>query len=107
MLSQITRPAAPCLGPRFAGPLLSVLVAAVLSACANYAGIRSDKQIAEPTTYTTTQSIPSETQQKLDVIANEVLLDANEWGGHLAAMASEEMESFYEIPNRYPKANTC
>ncbi|MNL12814.1 Fructose-1,6-bisphosphatase class 1 [compost metagenome] len=32
-----------------------------------------------------------------------MLLDANEWGGHLAAMASEEMDSFYEIPNRYPK----
>ncbi|WP_316156613.1 hypothetical protein [Cupriavidus sp. BIC8F] len=60
MLSQITRPAAPCLARRFAGPLLSVLVAAVLSACANYAGIRSDKRIAEPTTYASTQSIPAE-----------------------------------------------
>ncbi len=50
-----------------------------------------------------TGNVQGETQQKLDVIANEVLLDANEWGGHLAAMASEEMESFYEIPNRYPK----
>ncbi len=60
MLSQITRPAAPRLARRFAGPLLSVLVAAVLSACANYAGIRSDKRIAEPTTYASTQSIPAE-----------------------------------------------
>lgn len=47
-------------------------------------------------------NVQGETQQKLDVIANEVLLEANEWGGHLAAMASEEMVSFYEIPNRYP-----
>ncbi|AEI80990.1 multidrug resistance outer membrane protein MdtP [Cupriavidus necator N-1] len=60
MLSQITLPAAPRLACRFAGLLLSVLVAAFLSACANYAGIHSDKQIAEPTTYTTTQSIPAE-----------------------------------------------
>jgi fructose-1,6-bisphosphatase I len=37
------------------------------------------------------------------VIANELLLDANEWGGHLAAMASEEMETIHLIPNRYPK----
>lgn len=47
-------------------------------------------------------NIQGEMQQKLDIIANEVLLEANEWGGHLAAMASEEMDSFYEIPHRYP-----
>lgn len=45
---------------RFAGPTLSVLMAAVLAGCANYAGIRSDKHIAEATAYATTQSIPAE-----------------------------------------------
>jgi fructose-1,6-bisphosphatase I len=42
-------------------------------------------------------------QKKLDVLSNEMLLEANEWGGHLAAMASEEMETIHPIPNRYPK----
>lgn len=42
-------------------------------------------------------------QKKLDVLSNEILLEANEWGGHLAAMASEEMETIHLIPNRYPK----
>jgi len=42
-------------------------------------------------------------QKKLDIIANEVLIEANEWGGHLAAMASEEMDSIYVVPNRYPQ----
>jgi fructose-1,6-bisphosphatase I len=46
--------------------------------------------------------IQGEVQKKLDVISNEILLEANEWGGHLAAMASEEMESIHPIPNRYP-----
>ncbi|MDD1419763.1 class 1 fructose-bisphosphatase, partial [Dolichospermum sp. ST_sed1] len=41
--------------------------------------------------------------KKLDIIANEVLIEANEWGGHLAAMASEEMDSIYVVPNRYPQ----
>ena len=41
--------------------------------------------------------------QKLDIIANEVLIEANEWGGHLAAMASEEMDGIYLVPNRYPQ----
>src|SRR5690606_7331540 len=42
-------------------------------------------------------------QKKLDVIANEILLQANEWGGHLAAMASEEVETVHQIPFDYPK----
>src|SRR5690606_10625531 len=37
-------------------------------------------------------------QKTLDVLSNEFLLDANEWGGHLAAMASEEMETIHLIP---------
>lgn len=48
-------------------------------------------------------NVQGESQKKLDVIANETLLEANEWGGHLAAMASEEMDHSYTIPNRYPK----
>ena len=49
-----------------------------------------------------TDNVQGESQKKLDVIANDELLQANEWGGHLAAMASEEMEQPYAIPNRYP-----
>jgi fructose-1,6-bisphosphatase I len=48
-------------------------------------------------------NIQGEIQKKLDIIANEVLIEANEWGGHLAAMASEEMESIHLVPNRYPQ----
>ncbi len=49
------------------------------------------------------ENVQSEVQKKLDILSNVILLEANEWGGHLAAMASEEMESFHPIPNRYPK----
>ena len=49
------------------------------------------------------QNVQGEVQKKLDIIANEVLIEANEWGGHLAAMASEEMEAIHVVPNRYPK----
>ena len=48
-------------------------------------------------------NVHGERQKKLDVIANEYFLEANEWGGHLAAMASEEMETIHRVPNRYPK----
>ncbi len=50
-----------------------------------------------------TDNVQGESQKKLDVIANETLLEANEWGGNLAAMASEEMDHPYIIPHRYPK----
>ena len=49
------------------------------------------------------ENVQGEMQKKLDIIANEVLIEANEWGGHLAAMASEEMENIYVVPNRFPQ----
>ncbi|MFM9879391.1 MAG: class 1 fructose-bisphosphatase [Burkholderiaceae bacterium] len=49
------------------------------------------------------ENVQGEVQKKLDIIANEVLIEANEWGGHLAAMASEEMDGIYAVPNRYPQ----
>ena len=52
---------------------------------------------------TESENVQGEIQKKLDIIANEVLIEANEWGGHLAGMASEEMDGIYVVPNRYPK----
>ncbi|MGN6668769.1 MAG: class 1 fructose-bisphosphatase, partial [Trinickia sp.] len=50
-----------------------------------------------------TENVQGEVQKKLDVLSNEILLDANEWGGNLAAMASEEMETLFPIPSNYPR----
>ncbi|MBW8824626.1 MAG: class 1 fructose-bisphosphatase [Xanthomonadales bacterium] len=52
-----------------------------------------------------TGNIQGEAQKKLDVIANDVLLEANAWGGHLAGLASEEMEHSQPIPDMYPRGN--
>jgi fructose-1,6-bisphosphatase I len=49
------------------------------------------------------ENVQGETQKKLDVITNEVFIKSTEWGGHLAAMASEEMDDVYPIPTKYPK----
>lgn len=57
MLSQLNRQTA---GSRVAKAGVTVMLAAVLSACANYAGISSDKQMAQPQTYATQQSIPAD-----------------------------------------------
>ncbi|MEZ2721470.1 class 1 fructose-bisphosphatase [Paenalcaligenes hominis] len=49
------------------------------------------------------ENVQGEVQKKLDVISNEILLEANEWGGNLAAMASEEMDTIHRIPSHFPK----
>ncbi len=48
-------------------------------------------------------NVQGETQKVLDVVSNDMFLQFNEWGGHLAGMASEEMTDPYQIPDRYPK----
>ena len=47
-------------GLRLTKASVTVICAAVLSACANYAGISSDKQMAQPQSFATQQSIPSD-----------------------------------------------
>jgi len=49
------------------------------------------------------ENVQGEVQKKLDVLSNEILLEANEWGGNLAAMASEEMDTIHKIPSDYPR----
>ena len=50
-------------------------------------------------------NVQGETQQKLDVLSNEVFIRRTEWAGHLAGMASEEMDLPYQIPAQYPRGN--
>jgi fructose-1,6-bisphosphatase I len=49
------------------------------------------------------ENVQGETQKKLDVITNEIFIKSNEWAGHLAGMASEEMDDIYPIPAQFPK----
>ena len=50
-------------------------------------------------------NVQGEAQKKLDVLSNEILLEANAWGGHLAGIASEEMDTSQPIPDIYPRGN--
>lgn len=49
------------------------------------------------------ENVQGEEQKKMDIITNDVFLETNEWAGHLAAMASEEMDDIYHIPKQYPR----
>jgi fructose-1,6-bisphosphatase I/sedoheptulose-1,7-bisphosphatase len=46
-------------------------------------------------------NVQGEVQKPLDVVSNEIFLRTTEWSGHLAGMASEEMEVPYRIPPTY------
>src|SRR6266849_5460594 len=49
------------------------------------------------------QNVQGETQQKLDVLAHEVMVRSCEWGGLLAGMVSEELEQPYPVPVEYTR----
>jgi fructose-1,6-bisphosphatase I / sedoheptulose-1,7-bisphosphatase len=48
-------------------------------------------------------NVQGEVQKKLDVVSNEMFIATAEWSGHLAGMASEEMEAPYQIPKPYQR----
>jgi len=50
-----------------------------------------------------TNNVQGEAQKKLDVLSNEILLEANVWGGNLAAFASEEEERPVPITEPYKR----
>jgi fructose-1,6-bisphosphatase I len=49
------------------------------------------------------ENVQGEVQKKLDIITNDIMVNALNWTGHLAGMASEEVEDIIAIPAQYPK----
>jgi len=50
-----------------------------------------------------TENIQGETQKQLDIITNDIMVEALEWTGHLSGMVSEEVDDFIPIPEQYPR----
>ena len=48
-------------------------------------------------------NVQGEAQKKLDVLSNDLFIRMNQWAGHLAGMASEEMDDPYQIPTQFPR----
>ncbi|MFT3802444.1 MAG: class 1 fructose-bisphosphatase [Burkholderiaceae bacterium] len=82
---------------------LRLLIEVVARACKRISHSISKGALADVLGEAGTDNVQGESQKKLDVIANETLLEANEWGGSLAAMASEEMDGPHLIPTEYPR----
>jgi len=82
---------------------LRLLIETVARACKAISTRVNKGALADVLGAAGTENVQGEAQKKLDVISNEILLEANEWGGNLAALASEEMELPHPIPTQYPR----
>ncbi len=76
-----------------------VVAAKIISREVNKAGLIN---IIGSADYTNVQG---EEVQKLDEYANNTLVRTMEHGGHLAGMASEEIDGVIDIPDEYPRGN--
>ena len=84
--------------PSATGDLTSV-INDIVTACKTIAaamryGALSDEELLG---LAGTENVQGEDQKSLDVIANQLFLKCTESGGHIAAMASEEMESIHQM----------
>ena len=63
--------------------------------------------LADVLGYTGEVNVQGEEVKKLDEYAHEVIFKALDHTGHLCGMASEEMEDFIPIPDRFPAGRYC
>ena len=84
-------------------PQLRLLIEVVARACKRISIAVNKGALGDVLGSAGTGNVQGEVQKKLDVIANDVLIHANEWGGHLAAMASEEMDTVFPVSDDYPR----
>ncbi|HUG76300.1 MAG TPA: class 1 fructose-bisphosphatase [Burkholderiales bacterium] len=82
---------------------LRLLIETIARACKAISTRVNKGPLAEGLGNAATHNVHGEAQKKLDMLSNEILLLANEWGGNLAALASEEMEEPSPIPTHYPR----
>jgi len=79
------------------------LVNDVRLACKRIARVIGKGALSDALGTAGTTNVQGETQMKLDVLANDIFVRTNEWGGQLRGMLSEEMDDPYPIPTEYPR----
>src|SRR3954466_2135755 len=82
---------------------LRLLLETIARACKAISTRVNKGALADGHGATDSQNIQGEVQKKLDVLSNEILLEANVWGGNLAAFASEEVEKPVPITEPYKR----
>ena len=94
------------LHPEATGELSGVLYDLALAAKMIANKVRS-AGLADILGATARENVQGETQQKLDVLANEIIIKAVDHGGRLCAIASEEEPDIIEIPENFKCGKYC
>lgn len=84
---------------------LSGLLTDISSACKKISHLVNRSGIIGLGGAAESENIQGEVQKKLDIITNDVMVNHLNWTGHLAAMASEEIEEIIQISDGMPKGN--
>ena len=87
---------------------LNALILDISIACKAIARIVSFGEVSDGLTQTAVPvaggvNVQGEVQKPLDVLSNDIFIRMNEWNGHLAGMASEEMDEPRQIPLSYSR----
>ena len=82
---------------------LRLLLETIARACKAISTRVNKGALADGGVSTENTNVQGEIQKKLDVLSNEILLEANAWGGNLAAFASEEEEKPVPITEPYKR----
>ena len=94
------------LHPEATGELSGILYDLALAAKMIANKVRS-AGLADILGATENENVQGEIQQKLDVLANEIIVKALDHGGRLCAMASEEEPDIIPIPDRFRCGKYC
>src|SRR6476469_2889008 len=94
------------LHPEATGELSGILYDLALAAKMIANKVRS-AGLADILGATENENVQGEIQQKVDVLANEIIVEALDHGGRLCAMASEEEPDIIPIPDRFRCGKYC
>ena len=81
----------------------SMLLSNIVTACKEISHLVNRGNIVDVLGSAESENVQGEVQKKLDVITNDIMVNALNWTGHLAGMASEEVDDIIAIPAQYPK----
>lgn len=75
----------------------------IVTGCKSIADIVSKGELIGVLGSANIENVQGEVQKKMDILTNDILIDATEWSGNLAGMVSEELELIYPISKRFAR----
>lgn len=79
------------------------LVNDISTACKKIAALASKGDLVDVLGAAGSENVQGEEQKKMDIITNDIFIEALENNSHVAALASEEMEAVHNLPTDKPR----